>query len=250
MAVFDFLEVLVGSSHMEKILESRPGNVPDGATFNEAFKDAKVNFTHFVKGGDESVVADEFAWMALSRCMAFQCMDGQRMIDLYIPILLWDEKLSRYVISGIFIQIKNRLKTQPARIDVTKVDFFTRSPAGHPDATRYNERPYVTVVMDLAVQPESSNGSATANEPSPPFPLEVSAQILAKSNSQASTPSNLDAAPVMVQQAHRAKKRNYPRYAITIAGCSNAVYDVIEEGYKDQYAALLPFGNVLDANPR
>ena len=39
------------------------------------------------------------------------------MIDLYIPILLWDEKLGRYVVSGIFIPIKNRLKKQPVKID-------------------------------------------------------------------------------------------------------------------------------------
>jgi hypothetical protein len=221
----DFLEALVGPGHMEKILESRPDNLPDGATFKEAFKDAKVNFTHFVKAGDESVIADKVAWMALSRCMAFQCADGQRMVDLYIPVLLWDEPLGRYVVSGVFIQIKDRLKTQPGRINVTKLDFFTRSPAGHHDSIRYNERPYVTIVMDLGVQPGSPN------EPT-------------KSNVQATAPSNLDidTAPVMAQQAHRAEKSIHPRYAITIVGCSNAVYQVIRKEDEDQYAALLTSG--------
>jgi len=74
--LFDFLEALVGRSHTENILESRPDNVPGGAIFREAFKDAKVNFTHFVKGGDESVITDEAAWLALSRSMAFQCANG------------------------------------------------------------------------------------------------------------------------------------------------------------------------------
>ena len=58
----DFLEALVGHGHMQKILKSRPDNVPGGATFKEAFKHAKVNFTHFVKGGDESVITDEAAF--------------------------------------------------------------------------------------------------------------------------------------------------------------------------------------------
>ena len=71
-----FLEPLVGLDHM------------------------KVNFIHFVKGGDTSVITDEAAWMALSRCMAFQGANGQWMIDLYITILLRDEKLSRYVVSS------------------------------------------------------------------------------------------------------------------------------------------------------
>jgi hypothetical protein len=249
--LFRFLEALVGPDHMKRILASKPDNVHDGATFKEAFKAAKVNFTHFVKGGDASVITDEIAWMALSRCMAFQCVDGQWMVDLYIPILLWDEPLGRHVVSGIFIQIKNRLKTRPM-VDVTKLEFFTHSPAGHPDSTRYNERPYITIVMDLGVQPGSPKGLATENEANPPHPAEATAQILAKSNTQATTPSKLDidSAPVMVQQAHQVKRTTHPRYAITIVGCSNAVYDVIEEIHKDQYAALLASGDVLDANPR
>ena len=40
--------------------------------------------------------------MALSHCMAFQCANSQWMIDLYIPVLLWDEPLGRYVVSGIW----------------------------------------------------------------------------------------------------------------------------------------------------
>jgi len=86
--LLDFLKALGGPSYMKEILESKPDNIPGGATSREAFKDAKVNFTHFVKGADESVITDEAAWLALSRCMAFQCANGQWMIDLYIPILL------------------------------------------------------------------------------------------------------------------------------------------------------------------
>ena len=115
--------------------------------------------------------------------MAFQCADGQRMVDLYIPVLLWDEPLGRHVVSGVFIQIKDRLKTQPARINVTKLDFFTRSSAGHSDSIRYNERPYITIVMDLGIQSGSPNGLGTA---------EASAQISAKSNVQATPSPNLD----------------------------------------------------------
>ena len=89
--------------------------------------------------------------------------------------------------------------------------------------------------MDLGVQPGSPNGLATA---------EASAQTSAKSNVQATPPSNIDidAAPVLVQQEHRAKNPIHPRYAITIVGCSNAVYQVIRKEDEDQYATLLTSG--------
>ena len=69
--LFDFLEALVGPGHMKKILESSPDNLPDGATFKEAFKDAKVNFTHFVQAGDKSAIADEVAvWRSSARMVS------------------------------------------------------------------------------------------------------------------------------------------------------------------------------------
>ena len=257
--LFRFLEALVGPDHMKRILVSKPDNMDNGATFEEAFKDAKVNFTHFVKGGDATVITDKAAWMALSRCMAFQCANGQWMIDLYIPILLWDEKLSRYVVSGIFIQIKNRLKKQPVEIDATQFNFFSDPPAAHPDFTRYYKRPYITIIMDLGVQPGSPNGlptnnEPTENEPSTPIP-EASARIPPKSNAQPTTPSHLDiyAAPVGVQQSgqdKKADKSTHPRYVITIVGFSNAVFQVIGKEDQDKYAALITSSDIIDQHPR
>ena len=67
----DFLEALVGPGHMKKILESRPDSLPDGATFEEAFKDAKVNFTHFVQAANENAIADEVAvWCSSARMVS------------------------------------------------------------------------------------------------------------------------------------------------------------------------------------
>jgi len=203
-------------------LESKPDNVPEGAPFKEAFKDAKVNFTHFVKGGDSSIITDNAAWKALSRCMAFQCANGQWMIDLYIPILLWDEPLSRYVVSGILIQIKNRLKKQPVEIDAAKLEFFSDLPASHPDSIRYNKRPYITIVMHLGIQPGSPNVSIAS-------------------------------APVRQQPARHVKKTDkniHPRYAINITGCENTVYKVIKKADGDKYAGLLTSRDILGEHPR
>jgi len=232
----DFLAALVGPNHMKGILQSRPDNVHDGVTFEEAFKDAKVNFTHFVKGNDSSIITDNAAWMALSRLMAYQCANGQWMIDLYIPVLLWDEPLGRYVVSGIFIQIKNQLKKQPVEIDATQLEFFTDPPAGHPDFTRYNERPYIAIVMHLGIQPGSLNGSATENKVSED---EATAWIPPRSSSTTPSDQNLEV-----------DKSTHPRYAITIVGCSNAVYNVIEKDDEHKYATLITSRDIVDEHPR
>ena len=214
VSVFDFLTALVGPTHMKVILTSQPDNVHDGVTFEEAFKHAKVNFTHFVKGNDSSVITDEAAWMALSRCMAFQCANGQWMIDLHIPVLLWDELLGRYVVSRIFIQIKNQLKKQPVEIDATQLEFFTDPPAGHyAEFTRYNEQPYIAIVIHLGIQPGSLNGSATENkvsenEATEDNPAEASVWIQPQSSSTM-TPSYLNI---------ETETSTHPRYAITIVG--------------------------------
>ena len=244
--LLDFLTALVGPNHMKVILKSQPENVHDGVTFEEAFKDAKVNFTHFVKGGDASIITDKAACMALSRLMAYQCANGQWIIDLYIPVLLWDEPLSRYVASGIFIQIKNRLKAQPVDIDATQLEFFTDPPAGHhPEFTRYNERPYIAIVMHLGVQPGSLNGSATGNKVSENEATEnnlaEASAWIAPQSSSTTTPSDLN---------DESNKTTYPRYAITIIGCSNAVYNVIQEKDEDKFATLITSKDVVDEHPR
>ena len=108
------------------------------------------------------------------------------------------------------------------RIDVTELQFFTDAPAVHLGFIRCNERPYITIVTDLGVQPGGPNRSATENEPSV-LHLEASAQIPVKSNAQATTAFNLNIDAVRACRAKKTDKSTHPRYAITIVVCSNAV---------------------------
>ena len=80
-----------------------------------------------------------------------------------------------------------------------------------------------------------------------------------KSNAQAEpeqpTPSKIsvDPSPKKVQptrKAKKTKKSTHPRYAITIVGCSNIMYDVIELNEKDKYAALLTSRDICDEHLR
>lgn len=142
----DFLRELVGEVHLLEILKSTPYNIPNGVKFEDAFRDAKVHFTHFAKAVDTSIVSDVAAWIAMSRGMAWQCFNRQAAIDILIPVLLWDEKLGRWSMTAVFIQIKNSSRHQSAHIDAEKLRFFTNG------TEKANKRPYVSIALEFNVQ--------------------------------------------------------------------------------------------------
>ena len=73
-----FLQELFGDTNYERIADNKPDDGDD--TFRDAFKNAYVRFTHFVRAGDESAVSTEAAYAAILRSMAFQCSHGQKTI--------------------------------------------------------------------------------------------------------------------------------------------------------------------------
>jgi len=75
VTLLDFLEALIGKEHWTKIREARPNDVSGGETLEEAFKDAKVNFTHFAKGADEGVISDCAAWAGPSDYSGWKNID-------------------------------------------------------------------------------------------------------------------------------------------------------------------------------
>ncbi|KAG8726427.1 hypothetical protein FRC10_007135, partial [Ceratobasidium sp. 414] len=156
----EFLGALVGEENRDRIFNARPNNMPDGPTLGDsALGKAKLNFTHWAKAGDNSVVTDEAAWIALGRCFAWQCFDYQPEVDLITPLMLpsEDDKLGRYTVSAVFWQIKNRTKTPRVDIDAERLKFFSPYPADQKTpspvtAEDANSRPYLTVVLSLGVQ--------------------------------------------------------------------------------------------------
>jgi len=235
-----FLEALVGKEHMEKLKNAIPNNnVTNGQTLEEAFKHAKVNFTHFVKGADNTIISDFAAWAALVRNMGFQCANRQYLIDLLIPILLWDRELSRWVVSALLIQVKNRLNPRPVTIDIDKLGFFSNTDAAPEDQRdEANTRPYITIVMELGIRQIFKKAAG----PTP----STSGESMSSKVGVAPSPSKV--------QPGRSKKAvtkiKHPRYAFTTVGCSHKVYDVIEEHKKKQYASLLTVYDILDEHPR
>ncbi|RDB30775.1 hypothetical protein Hypma_005735 [Hypsizygus marmoreus] len=222
-----FLQELVGKKHINKVLDARPDNIPNGATLREAFCDAQINFTHFAKGGDSSIITDEAAWTALARCIAWQCANGQDMIDLYIPILLFDAFLGRYVVSGIFIQVKNRLRKQRVEIDIEKLGFF--SSGGTEEARK---RPYIALIMELGIKKTKAQDR---------IPLLTPSKVVAKPGPTKKQPTRNSKASTIIK---------HPRYAISIVGCSNTVYNVVRPQDRPSYQSLLAMNGILEEHPR
>ncbi|KAG5641126.1 hypothetical protein DXG03_005954 [Asterophora parasitica] len=226
--------------------------------------------------GDNTIVTDETALYAFIRGAFIQGGDYLAAMDIIIPILMKDEKLDRWIMSGIFIQIKNRLHSRPVHIDVEK-DFEFFSP--HADG-KTDSRPYITIVMELGVRkaPGSSGtytskgpASGKAGEKAPGNTSKASASGKA-SKVPATTRGKKAPVPATPKKATSVKvpptpatvkfsqperypsarnkqdKDQHPRYAIKISGCSPAVYNVIKN--RTAYKKLLAHTKLFAEHPR
>lgn len=143
----------------------------DSPTLAEVFKDAKVHFTHFGKAEGPAMLSDEAAWIAMSRGMAWQFYNQQYAADIGIPILLWDARLGRYVMSILVIQVTNQKNPLAIHIDLEdkKSKFFTE----HESNEMFNMRPYITLSLQLGVQ---MNKDLSRQRPATPTRQRMSSQ--------------------------------------------------------------------------
>ena len=157
-----FLENLFSDDYSMKVLQSRPDNVPQDTsiTLEKAFEHARVRFNHFVRLGDDTGMTTSMAWVAFIRCMALIGWSSQGMVDVMIPVLLYDEKIPEWVMSGILIQFKRRINRGSIAqyaIDERDVAFFPPEGINRAGIDVRNlkvgptVRPYVTLVMELGV---------------------------------------------------------------------------------------------------
>ncbi|KAG6850384.1 hypothetical protein H0H93_013939 [Arthromyces matolae] len=166
LSVIDFLRSLIPPEMIETVLNARPRNMK-GKTLREAFKNAYVNFTHFVKAGDAFAITDDGAYVFFVRGAAVQGHSTLISIDLYIPVVFLDESEcpSRWSMSGIFIQVKNCLDKKFISIDVQKqFSFFSFS-----EKRSHNQRPYITIAMELGILPRDER-------PDPPVRMEKTSE--------------------------------------------------------------------------
>ncbi|KAG5335767.1 hypothetical protein C0989_000427 [Termitomyces sp. Mn162] len=241
--VIEFLSSLIPPNDLNTVFNARPENDLDGKPLKEAFKNAYVRFTHFARGGDNFVVTDEACLGLFFRAAAIIGHATLAVMDLIIPIWIWDELLSRWSMSGIFVQIKNRLRKQSIHINVENKFGFFSDKNGVPD-----NRPYITIAMELGVVPPetlpkfASVGRPVDNQPS------TSQQICSqkfKTTSQVKV-----AAPKKLSPHRSVKKRvdKHPRYEIELTGCSPSAYNVVTN--KIDYDPLLAYTSFLAEHSR
>jgi hypothetical protein len=122
-----FFRALFGEQYANSLMRIRPDNNPNGPTFEKAFTDAYVSFTHFSKAADDWCMSHEFMFMALCRHMAISCRERMESVDLCIPVHFGREvPLSRRTTSSILVSIKEKAEAMGYNrtfVDVKKMAF-------------------------------------------------------------------------------------------------------------------------------
>lgn len=258
--LIDWIVSLFVDDVTQDILHSKPANCGE-KTFEEVFKDAWIRLTHWAQAGDDHVFNTHSMFAAFIRCMAFVCRRGESFIDLIIPVLLWNETIKSSVMTAVFIQVKRRTKAGGYTFDAEKhFKFF------HPEPNlAKDDRPYVTLVMDLGVQNtlpkyaklpvqdvikksrQASKRMTTAtssNANTPPATPSKSKETL-----QPKTPSKHNVA-IRPSSGHYVSTQKHPRYEIYVSGCSNTNYKLITEEQRVKYREVLRLSEFLLEHPR
>jgi hypothetical protein len=261
-----FFKMLYNEKEADMILDSYPDNMMDEPMFRDAFKDARVCFTHFGKMMDDTGVTSDAACAAFVRHMGIMCHNSQKSVDCILPVLLYNAKICEHVMSAVLIQFK-RQKTAGTinkyTIDQSEINFFPKesnacthgfvfpkeSNACTDDSKpQLSYRPYISLIMELGVQLQPPQGAKT------PVKYDVNVKLKAKqtglstsSHETPSTPSKL----VLPQlgKKHHPVKDQHQRYNIFSYGCSPTLFKGVH-GAKDMYALLLNSRDFLGEHPR
>ncbi|ETW78253.1 hypothetical protein HETIRDRAFT_429291 [Heterobasidion irregulare TC 32-1] len=94
ISVIAFLKSLFHEDHHKEILNATPVGGPNGASLEETFKDAYLNFTHFALAADSEVLRASQIFQLLLRGTAIQCRNNKDMIHHVVPILFGDPAMT------------------------------------------------------------------------------------------------------------------------------------------------------------
>ena len=253
-----FIKMLYTEEYAKQVLDSKPDNKPDNdkeekaEPFKNVFKDARICFTHFGKMADDTGTTSAAAWAAFMRHMAIMCRNGQHTVDCIIPVLLWDTELCEHVMTGLLIQYKRKKQRGTVAgysIDQNAVNFFPKTDEectqhGSKSKSTLN-RPYVSLIMELGVQPKVANEANTPTH----FKPDSSSK---KKSSRPQAPDPPTPSKVYIPTAGKSHRRSkaHARYNIFAYGCSPTVYRGIDVAHKASYALLLSSRDFLGEHPR
>ncbi|KAJ8489301.1 hypothetical protein ONZ45_g13639 [Pleurotus djamor] len=233
-----FLDKLIEADAIEGTMvgEILPDNIAAGKKLSEAFKDARVRFTHFVQASDDAAMSSSMAWIAFIR--------GTGIIARRTSLE-----------SFILLQMKNRSKAGSITaytIDESKMEIFpprhsprytALKPTDADEEKAWLARPYITIIMELGTVPSiglpaaplSQKRTDQGNEP-PLRGNKVSKKhavvLVPAASSKLSQPSS------------------HPRYTLFVYGCSPQVYNSVTPANRSIYEKLLQVQDPFSEHPR
>ena len=213
-----FLTALFADAVHSSVMNRGPDNVAKSpSALQDAFKNAVVRFTHFVKAADGAAMTTEGMTMGFLRGTAIIGHNRQESVDIAIPILLdRNAKIEEASMSAFLIQVKRRHHRGSVNaylIDAEKLGFFPHDGA-------QNATPYVTLIAELAAKPPATwQGNVNGN----------------------GNP---------VRASPRGAKAYHPRYSIRAYECTHETWNVVCAHECDYYTHILSLDDLLGDHPR
>jgi len=249
--VVTFFRALFSQQYVDKLLLRRADNNPRGLTFEEAFRDAYVMFTHFGKAADDWCMSHAFMFLALCRNMAISCREGMEYADLCIPIHFGrGEPLSRKTTSAILVSIKDKADAMGSNrtfVDVNKMAFTQ-------DGT---SKPFITLILQLGVQAKGAYIPVTITkkhrEPgllAMPERRSHGGASIPKTPIAFQLPRNVEPTDERTTTRSMGKNRGQTCYTIDVRGCSSKIYGVVKVEDKPLFSDLLTSRNFLSEHSR
>lgn len=184
-----YYKALLTDDAWERLRESTPANrskltaAEAKVTFEDAFDDAYVHFSHWAKANDATPLCDRYAWALWLRGTAVLCQLNQELTDRAIPIFFSHDKpsaskntLSSETVSMIFDQDKTSLTADPQTVAIQSAEDLNFFSSG-------NKRPYIAAVHcyarsdgeDITVSTPSGHtlrGSGRTSETAPRYQID------------------------------------------------------------------------------
>ncbi|KAG6898440.1 hypothetical protein C0993_006864, partial [Termitomyces sp. T159_Od127] len=247
--VVDFLCALISEEYIESVLHAkpRPGTSGIRQTLKETFQGAFIHLTHFVKAGDKQTMTDEAFYLLFIRGAAIQGDQNMNSADLAFPVWMprhRSDKPNRWNMTGLWVQIENRVDKAFFHIDVQKTfQFFTSHKSDGHEAL-----PYITIGAQLRVLATEQKSTGKAEEERKTKETQGTKELKGKEKEEARFQMPSGAAVTSAEHEKDLRKGAgvHPCYNITITGCSKRVYNVIDDF---SYSILLENKDILAEHP-
>ncbi len=256
ISVKAFFKALFQEQVAERVLNSVPDNHPEGQTLREVYKNAVLNFTHFVDWVDDEF-SEHVAIGCFMRNMALICRSKHSFVDVFLPIVLdRTAPLGPEVMSGIFVQFK--LRDNPRFLsayafDEKRMGFFVPDQ----EADGKTLRPYITLIMQpgvvtptsLLARMHTTPPSQTANTSQAQASGADTQEVHVDSGPPDATfegphprrPGTPQPVQEQKEEEEEEKAADHPRYSMYVHGCLHSVYNVVSKRGEETYEQIIRY---------